>query len=73
MASNRNSLGVGAFLLLVLLGIGIFFFNAWLLMLLLGAVHSGWASVPALSYWTSVLVTLLLAFIGGYFKQRNTA
>ena len=71
MAYDRNKLGCGAAILLLVLAVGIFFFNAWLFMLVFGGIHSGWAAFPALSYWTSVLFTLFLAFVGSYFKNHN--
>lgn len=57
---------VAVFLLVAALGV---LLTAWILMLLLGAVHhSLWAAVPALGFWQCVLVAMVLNFITSLFK-----
>jgi flagellar biosynthesis protein FliQ len=59
-----------------LVGLGIVVFVAamtlldgWVIMLLLGALHhSVSANVPALGFWPSVLIALVIGFIVGLFK-----
>jgi hypothetical protein len=61
--------GVVLVALLVSLTFGL---GGWVLMLLLGAVHhSVWATVPALGYWQSVIVYMLLSLVAGLFKGAS--
>ena len=43
--------------------------TAWILMLLLGAVHSFAEWVPALGYWQTVLVILLVRVVTAVIKS----
>lgn len=62
-------LAVLAFLVFAFLGS---LFNGWLLMLLLGAVHNSvFEWVPALGFWQSVIIALVLWFIGSFFKNNS--
>lgn len=61
--------GAGAFALGV---IAITAINAWILMLLLGALHHEVSQdIPAVGYIGSLLVAIALSFIGGFFRSRN--
>lgn len=68
-----KTVGVGAgvvLLWLALVAAGIAF-NAWILMLLLGAVHGSlWESVPAFGYGPSILLTVILSIIVGLFSRK---
>lgn len=45
---------------------------AWMLMLLLGALHHDVSSqVPALGFWQTILVTCTIGVIGGIFKPPS--
>lgn len=50
---------------LIVLFVGSFLFGTWILMLLLGAVNSFIPFVPALGFWQTALVSLLLSIVGG--------
>ncbi|MEU3986090.1 hypothetical protein AB0F77_39540 [Streptomyces sp. NPDC026672] len=44
-------------------------FEAWLLMLVLGAVHSVFLAVPAVGFGTAVLFVVGLNMVTGYFRK----
>ena len=41
----------------------------WILMLVLGAIHSQNDSVPAYSYWVCFLISVGVSFVAGLFKR----
>jgi hypothetical protein len=46
--------------------------NAWLLMLIAGGLHHAvHDSIPPIGYSAAFLVTLALAFVGGFFRART--
>lgn len=45
------------------------FVEAWLLMLVLGAVHSVIAAVPAVGFWTAFLLFIGLNMAVGYVRK----
>lgn len=56
-------------LMLVVAALGVLL-TAWILMLVLGGVHhSLWAAVPALGFWQSVLVAIVLNFLSSFLKR----
>lgn len=60
---------IPAFLILLA---GVFLLGGWVLMILLGLLHSFvWAAIPALGFWPSVVVYAALSFIAGLFKRSN--
>lgn len=58
-------------LLLIAVFVGSFLFGTWILMLLLGAVHSFIPVVPALGFLQTALVSLLLSIVGGLLFKSN--
>lgn len=48
----------------------IFFVQAYVIMLLLGAVHTAVAAVPALSFWQTVPATLLFGIVTSFFGRK---
>lgn len=47
------------------------FICSWILMVLLGALHSYFSTIPALGYWPTFFITWLLFFIAGIFKSSS--
>lgn len=45
--------------------------EAWILMLILGALHTSFPGVPALGFWPTFPVLLLLNIIGSAFRKRE--
>jgi hypothetical protein len=74
MGKTVNELSQGKFLGLavstaIFLSIVSLAFTSWILMLLLGAVHSFVEWVPALGYGQTVLVVLLIQIIAAVIKS----
>lgn len=69
MSKNEVN-GCGVVILFVLAVAAVVAFNGWWLMLLWGAIAGamGWQTI---GYGTAVLISLLLAFIGGFFKRAS--
>lgn len=63
----KGAAGCVAFLVLV---IGWIAFISWIIMVVFGviAVNVGWDTI---SYWTAVLVSILLTVIGGFFRGNK--
>jgi uncharacterized membrane protein len=53
-----------------LLAIAVLLFQAWILMLLLGAL-STFTFLPALGYWQTVLVIMFINFVAGLIKRAS--
>lgn len=53
----------GGIIGIILLYLAIIFFEAWLLMLLLGALHSAAPAVPALGFWLCTMVVFVINVI----------
>lgn len=70
MKKNKD-LTVGVLLVLVPIVVAICFVNTWVLMLLVGAVHSFGFGVPALSFWQSFIAMIALWFVGSFFKSTS--
>lgn len=66
--STAKLYGIGFGLVLTLAAVSLFL-TSWILMLLLGAVHSFAEWVPALGYWQTVLVVLLVQIVAGIIKS----
>ena len=54
---------IGSSALIVIAIFAIILFQPWIVMILLGSVHSFLPWVPALGFWQVVLVELLIYFI----------
>jgi hypothetical protein len=54
--------------LFVLTAAVLFLFQAWLVMLAMGGLHSIWVSVPAVSFWQAAIITFALWVISGLFR-----
>lgn len=69
--TNVTGIGlVGAILGLIVFCVASLFFQAWIIMLLAGAIHgSVWASFPAFGFWAACLVTVALHVVGSFFKR----
>lgn len=64
-----GSVGFAAFLGMILLTFGSFLTSAWILMLILGALHHSVTDViPAVGYWVSLLIVAAFAFLKGLIK-----
>jgi hypothetical protein len=69
--SRTVSFGAGGCLGIMLLAIGLFFLQAWLVMLLWGVIGTTfWETGQwrTIGYGTAMLVTLALDVVGGFFK-----
>lgn len=55
---------------LILYALGLFG-NAYILMLILGTLHSAYPNVPAMSYWMTFLAFLGLNFVGTALNPTN--
>lgn len=64
---------VFAILLGVLLAlVTIFAFQGWIVMLVMGALHAEVsASIPAISYWASLLVVFALGLVASFFRSSK--
>ena len=50
----------------------VFGFQAWIVMLVMGALHAEVAaSIPAISFWASALVVLALGIVGSFFRSSK--
>jgi hypothetical protein len=50
----------------------IFAFQGWVVMLVMGALHAEVsASIPAISYWASLLVVFALGLVGSFFRSSK--
>ena len=58
---------VGVILLLA----GIVLLGTWILMLVLGAVHTVFVAVPALSFGKSFIINMALGILGNVFGGRK--
>lgn len=60
----------------VLFGIFVYFsalfLSAWLLMLIIGALHSYFPSIPAVGFWPMFFITWLLFLVAGIFKSSGS-
>lgn len=70
---KRDGVDTAVFLVSALiLGLMFFFVEAWLLMLLLGALHHEVsANVPAVGFGGAALLTLALTALAGLFRTRG--
>lgn len=46
--------------------------STWILMLVLGGVHSFIPAIPALGFWQTFLVSVLINIIANKFKRVNS-
>ena len=60
-----SRLRAGVVLLVLALAFASAALTGWLVMLLLGALHSVWHQVPALGFWISLLIGIVLSAIFG--------
>jgi hypothetical protein len=63
---------VGAIAIMLVVGIILLAFQAWILMLILGGLSTFVTWIPALGYGQTVLVVLLLNFIAGIFRSTRS-
>lgn len=70
--SRTVSLGAGGCVGFMLLAVGLFFLQAWLVMLAWGAIGTTfWETGQwrTIGYGTAMLVTFALGLVGGFFKN----
>jgi hypothetical protein len=65
--TKPKNVGLAGFAVLLVIGLAIFFFQAWILMLILGGL-STFTAIPALGYGQTMLVVLFLNVIAGIFR-----
>lgn len=63
---------VGVVLFTALVYFSALFFSSWLLMLVIGALHSYFPKVPALGYWPVFFITWFLFLIAGIFRSSKS-
>lgn len=56
---------------LIIASIMIFFFSAWIIMLVMGALHAEVAaSIPAIGYFGACILTFALSLVASFFKRN---
>lgn len=46
--------------------------SSWVIMLLLGVIHSGLPAVPALGYWVTFAVVGVISILASFFKSASS-
>jgi heme/copper-type cytochrome/quinol oxidase subunit 1 len=67
----KGAAAVGIILLILGLWFAFAALQAWIVMLILGALHTYFDSIPALGFWPVFFIMWLLNIIGGLFRGNR--